>query len=214
MNEGSPTSSPGSERLLESLWQDARREAGQNLAKAKVRADKLRTDIRAHRDQEIVTSLERAGEEAAPEIARILNSARTAVEEKILHGRYGFLQRCLEQARDHLNGSEETYEGARRAFETLFQQAASHFDGLDKVRITVFPADMEAAETALSGTPLKATIIQDPDTLGGVRIETADGSRVVDNTVATRLATLEEHPPVELLKLILPDTRAGTAPGG
>lgn len=213
MNESSSSSS-GSERLRESLWQDARREAGQNLARAQARADKLLSDIQDYREQEMAQTRERAMEEASAEMARILNRARSTVEETILNGRYGFITRCLEEARNILNREVETTEAVRSSFDSLFGKAALQFDNGEELLVTISPVDLEAARTLVSETGLKCTIIQEPDTMGGVRIETADGIRVVDNTVASRLATLRENLPVELLKLTLPDTRTGAGPGG
>jgi vacuolar-type H+-ATPase subunit E/Vma4 len=204
MNE-SPSSSSGSERLLESLWLDARREASQNLVRAKARADKFLSDIQDHRAQTISQALERAREEASAKMARILNRARSTVEETTLRGRYDFITRCLDEANSILNGNIETTEAVRSSFDSLFRKASQQFDHGEELLVTISPADLEAARTLVSGTGLKCTIIQEPDTLGGVRIETADGGRVVDNTVAARLATLGENLPVELLKLTLPD---------
>ncbi len=205
MNE-SPSSSSGSERLLESLWLDARREASQNLVRAKARADRLLSDIQDHRAQTISQALERAREEASAEMARILNRARSTVEESTLRGRYDFITRCLDEANSILNGNIETIEAVRSSFDSLFRKASQQFDHGEELLVTVFPDDLEAARTLVTAAELECMIIQEPGTLGGVRIETADGCRVVDNTVAARLETLGEDLPVELLKMTLPDT--------
>jgi vacuolar-type H+-ATPase subunit E/Vma4 len=205
MNENSSSSS-GSGRLLESLWQDARREAGQNLTRARARADKLLSDIQDHREQTISQARERAREEASAEIARILNRARSTVEKATLGGRYGFIEDCLDKANRILKDNVDTTESVRSSFDSLFHKAAQHFDRGDKLLVTISPVDLEAARTLVTAAELECTIIPEPGTLGGVRIETADGSRVVDNTVAARLETLAENLPVELLKMTLPDT--------
>ena len=204
MNENSSSSS-GSGRLLESLWQDASREAGQNLTRARARADKLLSDIQDHREQTISQARERAREEASAEIARILNRARSTVEKATLGGRYGFIARCLDKAKSTLSSNFEMTESVHSSFDSLFHKAAQHFDRGDKLLVTISPVDLEAARTLVTAAELEGTIIPEPGTLGGVRIETADGSRVVDNTVAARLETLAENLPVELLKMTLPD---------
>jgi vacuolar-type H+-ATPase subunit E/Vma4 len=211
MNE-SPSSSSGSERLLESLWLDARREASQNLVRAKARADRLLSDIHDHRAQAISQALERAREEASAEMARIINRARNTVEEMTLGGRYGLIARCIDEANRILNSNFEMTGAVRSSFESLFQKAVQHFDHGDKLLVTISPVDLEAARTLVTATELDCTIIQEPGTLGGVRIETADGTRVVDNTVAARLGTLAENLPVELLKMTLP--ASGQKPDG
>jgi vacuolar-type H+-ATPase subunit E/Vma4 len=209
MNENSSSSS-GSGRLLESLWQDARREAGQNLTRARTRADKLLSDIQDHREQAISQARERALEKAAAEMARILNGARSTVEEMILHGRYSFIEDCLDEANRILKDNVDITGSVRSSFDFLFQKAALQFKNDEEILVTVSPDDLEAARTLATEADLKCTIAQEPNTLGGARIETADGSRVVDNTVAARLATLGENLPVELLKMTLPEKEAGS----
>ena len=197
-------SSSGSDRLLESLWQDARREAEQNLAKARAQSGKLLADIRDYRDKELARAHERAREKASSEAARILNRARSTIEKATLEGRYRFLDDCLTQARTMLNGNEETAGAARAAFDSLFRQAAVHFDGSSKVQITINPADRKKAKALVSRAGFECKIVEENGILGGVRIETADGSYVVDNTIDSRLATLGERPPVEILGLTVP----------
>ncbi len=199
--------SSGTDRLLESLWLDARREAEQDLAKARAQSDKLLADIRDYRDNELTRAHERAREKAAAEMARILNRARGAIEKVTLEGRCRFLDDCLALARTMLNGNEKTVGAARAAFDWLFRQAAVHFDGSSKVQITINPADRKKAKTLVSRAGFECKIVEENGILGGVRIETADGSYVVDNTIDSRLATLGERPPVEILGLTVPGTR-------
>jgi len=207
MNEDSSSSSgtSGSVRLLESLWQDARREASQNLVRAKARADKLLSDIQDHREHAIAQARERAQEEAAAEMARILNGARSTVEKSILRGRYSFIEDCLDEAKLILKDNVDTTGSVRSSFDFLFQKAAQQFEDGEELLVIVSPGDLEAARTLAKEAELKCTIVPEPNTLGGARIETADGNRVVDNTVAARLHTLGEDLPVELLKMTLPD---------
>ncbi len=196
--------SSGSERLLESLWLDARREADQNQARARAQADKLVADIKDYRDKELIRARERARERAAPEMARILNRARGTVEKAALEERYCFLDECLTLARTKLNGNEETAGAARAAFDSLFRQAAVHFDGTSEVQVTINPADRKEARALVSQGGLECRIVEEDGISGGVRIETVDGSYVVDNTIDSRLATLGERPPVEILDLTVP----------
>ncbi|MDF1535469.1 MAG: V-type ATP synthase subunit E [bacterium] len=207
MNDRSRDTS-GSDRLLESLWQDAKREAAQNLSRATAQAAKLLADIQAYRDREVARAHERALEKAAPEIARILNRARGAVEKRTLDETYRFLDECLARARILLNGSEDISGAARAAFEPLFRQAAVHFESEQEVRIVIAPADLEIARRLVSEAGFECTIAEEPGILGGARIEAANGSRLVDNTIAGRLAVLGEYPPVEVLGSMLPGIRS------
>jgi vacuolar-type H+-ATPase subunit E/Vma4 len=194
----------GTDRLLESLWLDARREAEQNLARARAQSGKLLADIRDYRDKEFARAHERAREKAVSEMARILNRARGTIEKATLEGRYRFLDDCLTQARTMLNRNEETAGAARAAFDSLFRQAAVHFDGSSEVQITINPADRKKARAFASKAGFECKIVEEEGISGGVRIETADGSYVVDNTIDSRLTTLGERPPVEILDLTVP----------
>jgi vacuolar-type H+-ATPase subunit E/Vma4 len=103
-----------------------------------------------------------------------------------------------------LNRNEETAGAARAAFDSLFRQAAVHFDGSSEVQITINPADRKKARAFASKAGFECKIVEEEGISGGVRIETADGSYVVDNTIDSRLATLGERPPVEILGLTVP----------
>lgn len=208
MSEGSE-SSTGSERLLESLWLDARRESDKELARARSMADKLLADIQAYQEEEMAQATERAREAASSQVARTLNRARSTVESKILHCRYSFINQCLEDTRSLITSNPEMAEAVRDSLAPLFRKTVRLFGSDEKLIVTVFPEDHEVASNLASEAGPECSLKKETGVLGGVRMETEDGKRVMDNTVAARLDALAEELPVELMKLTLPEKEAG-----
>jgi len=203
MNDpGAPASGRG--RLIESLWQDARREADQCVTKAEAEAEKLLEDNASFREHEVALSSEKARQEADPHVARILNQARGRARQLLLEGRYSFLDSCFDEALRLATGNDGFREEVRSSFPHLLTQALSVLGNREDMEISVNPADVANARSILDETGTSFNLVADESTCGGVMIRTNGGSIVADSTLEARLSALRKAPPIDLLKMINP----------
>ncbi|UCG38615.1 MAG: V-type ATP synthase subunit E [bacterium] len=201
--KGSTSPTSGRDRLLESLWQDARREAEHKLHEAQDEAERLLADSARYREEEIARSMEAAFESAAPAVARILNQARNAIRSRILQTRYAFLESCLQETWTRLTGDGSAREALRANAADLLLQALSGLGDHQELQIRVNAEDEESARAVLAHAGVDAKVVVEEDIAGGARVLVGE-TGVVDNTVARRLAVLKEEPPLALLRLLDP----------
>jgi len=198
----SSKSGPGRERLVESLWQDARREADQELQKARAEAERLQDENRNFRDKEISLAHEKARIEAMPHAARILNRARNRVRQLLLEGRYSFLDSCFEEAGKAIRSDDSLREKVRAILPDLLTQALDIMGQRDDLQVRLNPADVKSVRMVFTDKGLSTEIIADKNISGGAMLTCSDGSMIVDATIDGRLNALRETPPVALLNLI------------
>lgn len=196
------TPASGRDRLIESLWQDARREADQNLLKARSEAKKLIEDSDLFRDQEMALASEKARNEALPHVSRILNRAHSRARQLILEGRYVFLHSCFDEVLELVTRDSGFSEAVRTSFPQLLRQALDVLDGLDDMEIILNPLDMENARLLLHETELTFELVADEKVQGGAMLRANSGSMIVDGTIEGRMSALKETPPVDVLKLV------------
>jgi vacuolar-type H+-ATPase subunit E/Vma4 len=196
------TSASGRERLIESLWQDARREADQILLKARSEAKKLIEDVGLFREQEMAFASKKARDEALPHVSRILNHAQSRARQLNLEGRHIFLHSCFDEVLELVTRDSSNSEAVRASFPHLLRQALDVLDGLDDIEIILNPLDMEKARLLLHEAEFTFELVADEKILGGALLKAKNGSMIVDGTIEGRMSALKETPPVDVLKLI------------
>jgi vacuolar-type H+-ATPase subunit E/Vma4 len=191
-------------RLIQSLWQDARREADQITAKAQAEAQKILEESNSFRKLEMGRSLERARLEAGPHVSRIINQARRRAMQTLLECRYSFLDSCYDEALKLSSGARSPGKETRSSLHDLLRPAMSALGDLQHVEIKLNPADMASARSILEekGTPFD--LAGDENISGGALVKGCGGDLVADNTIEARLSALKKLPPIELLKMINP----------
>lgn len=200
----SGSSFSGRDQLIESLWKDTRREAENILQGARVEARKLVEDATVHRERTLESACEKAGEEALPIVARILNQARGEAEKAVLQSRYALLNECYEEVNRLLMEDQDTVTTIRSSLGSLLRQAASGLDSPGDTQIHVNPDDVDASRSVLEELGLDIRIVGQEDIRGGALVRIDDGSRIIDNTVTGRLQALRETPPVRILSHLNP----------
>jgi vacuolar-type H+-ATPase subunit E/Vma4 len=196
------TSTSGRDRLIGSLWQDAKREADQNLLKARSQAKKLIKDIDFFQEREMAFASEKASDEALPHVSRILNYAHSRARQLILEGRYVFLHSCFDEVLELVTRDSSYSEAVRTSFPYLLRQALDVLDGLDDIEIILNPFDLDNARLLLSEAELTFKLVADEKIRGGAMLRTKRGSMIVDGTIEGRMSALKETPPVDVLELI------------
>jgi vacuolar-type H+-ATPase subunit E/Vma4 len=192
------------DRLIESLWQDARREADQYIARAQAEVRKLLEDSVSFRETEMARSTENARIRATPQVAMILNQARNRTRLLLLEGCYSFLNSCFDDAMESVTGKNGLDKRVRSSFPALLAQALSVLENQGSMEITMNPADMEKARSILDGKGTSFNLVADEATLGGVRLKGDSGSFVVDSTLEARMSALRTTPPLDILKMVRP----------
>lgn len=198
--EKAPASSR--QRLIESLWEDARREAQQQVEKARSEAEKLVEESLRFFERQTTLADMKAREEALPHVSRTLNQARNRTRQFVLEERLGFLNSCLDEVAGKVSRGENFIKKARAAFEGLLDDALSAMGNAGKIEGAVNPRDAAQAGSLLDGKGIGHDLVEDENISGGVLLKARGGSMVVDNTIEGRLMVLRETPPVDLLRLI------------
>lgn len=193
------------DRLIDSLWLDARREASQELQQAQAEADRLMEESRLFGEQQMALASETAEEEAMPNVSRILNQAYNRARQLVLDGRYAFLESCFDEVLETIQHDNSFRKNARAALPHLLRQVVNVLEGREDIKILLNPDDRESARLILEEMKIKPDLVPDKNISGGVMLRTRDGAIIVDNTIEGRLGVLREASPIELLKLIGPN---------
>lgn len=183
----------GDGTLRSVLERDADAEVAAILAAADAEAAALRAaaETRTAAAREARVAARRAELDAAGE--RAAGAARREGNELVLEARWRFVDRVL--------------AGARALFATALQGA----DGAATVRRLIAEAEgylppgravVRCAPDAASMVPAaeRRDVVPDPAIAAGIRLEAADGSVVVDNTLEARLARLTRALAAELVR--------------
>jgi vacuolar-type H+-ATPase subunit E/Vma4 len=197
-----PDSSTERQKLLDSLWEDARREGQHMIRDARQKAHKMTADADALRREVVEEALGLTEAESAPHLARILNRARLEAESIILEERSLLLESCLEEAGRRLTEDKAVLERARKALPLMLEATLNGFGELPDARVLVANHDLAAARKAVSSMGLKVRVEADSNMSGGAQVVADGGRRVLDNTVRTRLAGILAQPPLELYRLL------------
>jgi vacuolar-type H+-ATPase subunit E/Vma4 len=128
---------------------------------------------------------------------RELAQARRQARARELEARWAQLSRILERARTLVPevGASPAYAESLPAH---IDEALSFLEGLQP-RVRCQPAFAPIARAAIARHG-GAELVEDPSVGPGVVVEAADGSVVVDATLAARLARAEERLAIELLR--------------
>jgi len=190
------------QRLIESLWEDARREAQQQVEKARSEAGNLIEESRQFFEKQMALADMKAREEALPHVSRTLNQARNRTRQFVLEERLGFLNSCLDEVAGRVTREKGFVKKVRAAFEYLLGDALSAMGDAGKIEGIVNPLDAARARGILVEKGIDYDLTEGGNITGGVLLRAREGTMVVDNTIEGRLGTLRETPPVDLLRLI------------
>ncbi|MBN2719575.1 MAG: V-type ATP synthase subunit E [Proteobacteria bacterium] len=190
------------QRLIESLWEDARREAQQQVEKARSEAENLLGESQRFFERQMALADMKAREEALPHVSRTLNQARNRTRQFVLEERLGFLNSCLDEVAGKTSREESFAKKTRAAFERLLDDALSAMGDAGKIDAAVNPEDAARARSILDGKGIGHDLVEDGNITGGALLKARGGTMVVDNTIEGRLRVLRETPPVDLLRLM------------
>jgi vacuolar-type H+-ATPase subunit E/Vma4 len=168
--------------VFESLRAEAEREAQALREEARAEAERILASAREHvaarRHAEIVA------EEVEPrrKAARSLAAARRDGAVNILQGRRRLTDHVLQLASSRYADGNPL---PREALAHLVRDALAYLPPTT-VRVSCHPDSVDAVRALIAGHPA-AAVAGDSSLSAGVRIAAADGSVLVDNTLATRI---------------------------
>jgi vacuolar-type H+-ATPase subunit E/Vma4 len=185
--------------LAEEILADARRQAERKRNRARKRAERIVSSARRKVDGIRKEALAEAEERVEHETRRILADVPHQDQVRTLAAREAAIDGMFQQALREL--AAETGAEAADAVVRLAADAIGLLDG-ERFMLEVRPADAESLGVELSrrvpdevarrgDRQVTVEVVSAPDLDGGgVQVRTADGSRLVDQSYATRLRRL------------------------
>ncbi len=174
------------EILKHEVLRRAKEEAQKIISNAEARAREIIERARVRKRAEIEEERKRVSEEVG--LDAMIVEARRRARMIVAEVKNKVLEELVERIRSELN-----YVNRKQSLRNLLVQALDTglFDRVDKIIIKVVKSDKSIVEELVQELDLKSRIAgieEIPDEyLGGVIIESADGSVRVDNTYARRL---------------------------
>ncbi|NPA97615.1 MAG: hypothetical protein GXO32_08450 [Crenarchaeota archaeon] len=175
------------DRLREAVLAKAREEAERIVREAEERARRIVEEARERKRREIEEARRRLYEEVGYE-ARIAE-ARIRAAQLIARVKNEVLEELRAKVMDRLSRLSEGER--RRSVEKLLWEALGSGVVGDRFRLYVAKRDSAIAEDVVTATGLRdrvAAVVGREDMVGGVIIESEDGSTRVDNSYSTRLS--------------------------
>ena len=172
------------DHLLAALERDATRTAEQRVEAAEVEATRLRSAARAKADALRADKLQAQEKRLREEIERVLLVERRRLRAEMLHRRKALLDQVLATVEAKLPAA--TLDPANRSgLGRDLDRALTYVNGVPAV-VRAPPDLVGWARDALDGRSGIA-VQADPAITTGMTVTTADGSVVIDATLATRL---------------------------
>jgi V/A-type H+-transporting ATPase subunit E len=189
----------GLEEILQALEEEGKRDEREikTRAEAEAKAILKRAEEEARRIE--AGLIEEAKRKAEMEKTKLLNAARLYVKKELIKAKEEVLKEAVKEAEKGLVQlkSKSQYKEVLRK---LTEEALEGING--KVIVYVAKKDMPLMKKNLQEMQVDAEIRSHLNSLGGVKVETADGSITVSNTLDTRLSQVSQVFRAEVVKLL------------
>lgn len=204
--------SSGAEKIVESILSDSHVRADQIIKQAEDRASEITEQGKINAENEEKGILENAHKEAEIRQQQIISDAKLNSKRKILEAREDLMeetfQKAIEELKQIASGESEDYISS---LVKLTEEASIEIGGGTLV-IFVKDDDIKKVEPSLSnlekviseatGNETTLSIGGSTDTIGGVRVKTADGNIEVDNTIEARMERFRGMLRLEVAKVL------------
>ena len=189
------------DRLREAVLAKAREEAERIIREAEERARRIVEEAEERKRREIEEARKRLYEEVGYE-ARIAE-ARIRAAQLIAKVKNEVLEELRKKVMDRLSSLSE--DERRRSIEKLLWEALGSGVIGERFRVYVAKRDSVLAEDVVTATGLRdrvVAVIGREDLVGGIVIESEDGSTRVDNSYSTRLEMVLRRRASEIAKAL------------
>jgi len=199
----------GAELIIQEINREAEQKIQYILREAQEEAEKIKAEARKRAEAKAEWILRKAQTQAEIERQRIIANARLEVRKKRLQVQEELIQEVIKALRERLAElPEDEY------FAMIIDLAASAIKELGSESVVVrsnertlkmLSKKLDEFKTALSeklGRDVEVTIGEPISTIGGVVVETPDGSVRVDNTFESRIERFEGELRAEIAKAL------------
>ncbi|AFK21932.1 V-type ATP synthase subunit E [Pyrococcus sp. ST04] len=194
----------GAELIIQEINREAEQKIKYILEEAKKEAEKIKEEARKKAESRAEWILRKAKTQAELEKQRIIANARLEVRRKKLAVQEEYITKVIEEAKRRL--AEMPEDEYFETIKTLLKDAISEL-GEKRVRVTSNEKTLSLIASRIE--EIKAEIgdvaieLGNPiDTIGGVIVESEDGSIRIDNTFESRMERLENEIRAKVAKVL------------
>lgn len=190
----------GLEEILRALEEEGKRDEKEIKSRAEVEARAILKQAEADAKKIGESLVGEAKRKAESERTKILNAARLYVKKELIKAKGELLKGAVKEAEKGLAQFREKSNKYREVLRKLTEEALEGIEG--KVIVYVAKKDEPLMKKSLREMQVEAEVRPHLNSLGGVRVETADGSITVLNTLDNRLNQVSQVYRVEVVKLL------------
>lgn len=176
----------GSE-LIHLLEQEARTEVDRVLAEARARAEEIVAAARREADEIRAAARRRAEDHRLQARTRATSTARLRAAALVLAAKDEAIRQVFDGVEDAVRAAMRDPARRRAVLHSFLREAVATL-GEGRFAVEVAPEDVASAREAVRDLGVEAEVRGTPQVQDGVRLVSADGRSVVENTVSSRLA--------------------------
>jgi len=175
-------------QLIQLLEQEARVEKDQVLKEAETKAAEILEAARREAQETEAAARGRVEAEQAQARARASSTASLRAAALVLAAKDQAIRQVFEQAEAELRQAAGNPQPRAAVLRSLLREAAQGLSGGGRLIVETSSADVAAVREACRELGLDADVREAADVADGVRVASADGRVVVENTLGSRLA--------------------------
>jgi vacuolar-type H+-ATPase subunit E/Vma4 len=175
-------------QLKQLLEQEARVEQDQAIHEAQAKAEEIIAQATREAAEIEAASRQRVETEQAQARARASSTASLRAAALVLAAKDQAIRQVFEQAEAQLRQAAGTPQRRAAVLRSLLREAAQAVQGGGRVVVETARADVAAVREACRELGLDADVREAAGVTDGVRVASADGRVVVENTLGSRLA--------------------------
>lgn len=174
--------------LVAILEQEAAAEIERILTEARAQAEQVTSDARKEAEVSLETQRARVDDERKTARTRTEGAAVLAASALVLQAKDRAITEIFSHAESELARIRKDKAQYRTVLRGLIREAAGSLEG--RIVVEAQRDDLDAVRQAVRELQLDADVRSAEDVSGGVRLSTADGRFVVENTLDSRLARI------------------------
>jgi len=175
-------------QLIQLLEQEARVEKDQALKEAETKAEEILAAARQEAGEIEAAARRRVEMEQAQARARAASTASLRAAALVLAAKDQAIRQVFEQAEAELRQAAGNLQRRGTVLRALLREAAQGLQAGGRATVYAAPADVAVVRDACRELGFDADVREAADVADGVRVASADGRVVVENTLGSRLA--------------------------
>ena len=180
-------------QLIQLLEQEARVEKDQALKEAETKAEEVIAAARQEAQETEAAARGRVEAELVQAKARAASTASLRASALVLAAKDQAIRQVFEQAEAELRQATANPQRRGAVLRSLLREAAQGLSGAGRLTVETSSADVAAVRDACRELGLDADVREAAEVADGVRVASADGRVVVENTLGSRLARAQRE---------------------